>query len=377
MNKKILGMYFIMLTSLQAEQTGICCVPVADLTVSPMATLYPTVPPKKWDTLLGLCPINAHEHSVPRMSQLLLNEPVIVLDATDNEYKIQTLDQSYGTERFTHNSIFWTAKQNILIRPHREKTTVVYSIRPLTIPELECTISAGTGFTFIKKLENNEAYLCSSLHPMTKKVVSFSMDQKNCCMPYKDKAKQKQAFIQLVRYWAQQTPNKIPYVLGGSSIIDSVAPEAFETRNLDPRKNYKVYIRPVMAPPYAGIDCAHLIFLAARISGIPLKSTNTIGLANTLIPFKKTDTIEAGDIALWKGHVIIITDPEKGLLTEARGYGAQYGIVQEIAFEEQFKDIKNSNDLLIAYWHKMPIIRLNKAGQEVQSITDLRLYKLP
>lgn len=176
--------------------------------------------------------------------------------------------------------------------------------------------------------------------------------------------------MQLIRYWAQQEPKKIPYVLGGSSIVETAIPDDFLLQK-------EGYERPSVSSLRAGLDCAHLVFLAARMSGIPIKSTNTLGLAKTLQPFKETDTLEAGDILLWKGHVVIITDPDKGLLAEARGYGSGYGVIQEIPFKETFKEVQESNDLIDAYRHRKSLTRLDKNGKKEQTITSLSLYKLP
>ena len=73
----------------------------------------------------------------------------------------------------------------------------------------------------------------------------------------------------------------------------------------------------------------------------------------------------------------MISDIQKGLLIEARGYNHGYGILQEIPFFEQFQNIFSTQDLKDAYLHKTPINRLNKAGEIVQKINDLQIMKLP
>lgn len=364
-------------TRSNAPHYGICCVPVADLTIEPITSLSHHLLPEQRCAQQLLGP-SYNNHSVTRINQLLLNEPVIILNETDYEYKIQTIDRAYSTAIHTYNSTYWVEKYAITPTSTAPCTNqdALFLIRPYYIPELGVTVSAGTKL-FLKKTKTNH-YLATCIHPKTYKLTTCTIAQSLCCRPYKNPQKQRLAFVQLIRFWAQQHPEKIPYVLGGSSIKDTVIPSLFSLRTMGSEKNASTgYWREQLDCPYTGLDCSHLVYLAARMTGIPIKTTNTIGISKECRLFTKHDTLEAGDLALWKGHVIIITDPENGLCAEARGYDSGYGVVHEIPLDEQLKGIKTGNDLVTTYFSGNPITRLKKYGEFEKVITDMRLYKLP
>lgn len=360
-----LGLFFPLYSNIQP---GICCVPIADLTMQRPQSEKPI-------GTIGMAPETDYNSTLNRVSQLCLNDPVFITEEKNNHYIVTVPGRYYGTSPTKKNNSFWIEKQAITRREHEiHAHKRVYTLIPLFIPELACTISAGTCFTL--HTDSSDHYMCSSIHPPTKKEIKVLLPKKYCCLPYKNPQDRRAAFVKIVRYWAQQKPKKIPYVLGGSTIIDLCTPNNF-TLAPSSRKNNKVYMRPEAQPPYTGLDCAHLVFLAARTSGISITGTNTLALMQELKPLGMREYPQAGDIALWKGHVIIITDTKKGLLAEARGYPSGYGIVQEIPFSEQFKNIATTDQLVNAYRTKKPIMRLNKEGRGVQIITDLKLYKLP
>ncbi len=345
MKKRIILALVCSIQAVHSTQEAVCCVPFIDL------NLMPTIRNKITE----------------RFSQLLLNDPVIIEDATAHRYKIKNSAMAYGAGKGISNS-YWVDKSAIQFVNEKSAIKRAFFIRPLFIPEIKTTVSTGTLLRIAD--ESSATYIGWMIDPASKQYVSCAIEKKNCCIPYDDPGKQKQAFLQLIRYWAQQQPEKIPYALGGSTIISTINPHT--------QPHQKVYTKGLCLDDASslctGIDCAHLIYLASRISGVPLKTTNTIGLKKELIPFTKQDVLEAGDIALWKGHAVIITDPAQGLIAEANGY---YGFVHEIPFSQAFAGIKTANDLLSAYHTGKPITRLNRFGKSIELITDMKLYKLP
>ncbi len=375
---RLLIVYSIMHTpvALTTSTTyGVCCVPVADLTVKPLAAdPYTTAYTHGARLQVG----NYKKHTIARISQLLLNDQVIVAQTTDTEYKIQTIDQAYANATHTYNTTYYVDKQAIALTTQAplKKAEKVFLIRPYFVPELGTTLSAGTGFAVVNTTANQ--YIVTSVHPETLKNTTCTLSKQVCCKPYKNSQKKRTAFVQLVRFWAQQAPDKIPYVLGGSSILQTAPPTDFTLHSFGlSHFSIKAYHRTALTYPYTGLDCAHLVFLAARMTGVAITTTNTLGQNKECKLFTKNDTLEAGDLVFWKGHVIVITDPQAGLLAEARGYGAGYGIVHEIPLQEQFQGIRTGNDLVTAFFNKTPITRLNKQQEVEQIITDLRIYKLP
>ena len=187
------------------------------------------------------------------------------------------------------------------------------------------------------------------------------------------------AFISHLKSWAHPVSGKIPYVFGGNSIQTFYKPTAFTYKEFvfqDKKKTFYHRDKKDKAAPCAGIDCSHLVARAAHIAGIPYFARNTTTIMKDLSPLTKKDTVENGDLLVWKGHVAILSDIEKGLLIEDRGYSHGYGIVHEIPFSEQFKNITTIAQLKDAYFNNRPIIRLNKKGEKVETIYNLQIMKL-
>ena len=111
------------------------------------------------------------------------------------------------------------------------------------------------------------------------------------------------------------------------------------------------------------------------MAGLPYTFKTTAMLEKYGKLFKRSDTIQNGDLIWIKGHVVIITDKDNNLVTEAAGYESSGGKVQTITIEKMFKDIYTLNDLLDAYYKKKLVTRLDRFGKDFKE-SPVKLFKL-
>ena len=173
----------------------------------------------------------------------------------------------------------------------------------------------------------------------------------------------------------------VPYVIGGASISTFITKNTFSlTPSTHTHQKSRYYTRHTntCSPEYplTGSDCTHLVLRAAQLAGIPFTAGNSLAQLQELKKFSDLDNPEPGDLIYWKGHVAIISDTTKNLLIEARSYQDGYGVILEIPYNQELKDIFTTNDLVRAYHDKKEITRLHKSGKKCQTIHKIMLLKL-
>ena len=119
-----------------------------------------------------------------------------------------------------------------------------------------------------------------------------------------------------------------------------------------------------------------MIARAAQMCEIPYFCKNTTTIERCLTPLSKDNKPIPGDIIWIPGHVMVIADLANNTLIEARGYKHGYGKVHEIPLNEEFKGINTYHDLINAYHNNKAIIRLDRNGNEQETIINLKLLQL-
>jgi hypothetical protein len=397
MKKRILFL-FLVKTFLQAAPNAFCCVPVADLLSTSMREIK-----KQKSPILTYQDMPYYDigYLCPRACQLLFNEKVEIIEQQGDEVKVRLSHLYYKTTISNKKqTYYWTQKKNIMRfseiskyehlkfpnTPSFTSQTIDHNnIITLTLPykntKTDMHFSAGTRFIKNKKQKRAGYITTECFNPKTKQSHPFMIPEKMCewGLPTSAEARRK-VFISQLKSWAHPVSGKIPYVFGGASIQTFCEPDLFTCKRFtfnDKKKRFYLREKSNKEVPAAGIDCSHLVSRAAHIAGIPYFLKNTTTIIKDLNPLTKKDTIEDGDLLVWNGHVAIISDKDKGLLIEARAYNHGYGIVHEIPFDAQFKDIKTITQLEDAYFNKKQITRLGKSGKKVGTIYDLQIMKFP
>ncbi len=378
-----------------APQKGICIVPVADLLsqkVIPQAgqsvlDCYQAIPLSE-NPPLKLC---------TRVTQLLYNQEVTILGKEKGQLYIETpywhLKKPTSSCPSSKNDRFWTLASNIKplsaltqeeqttipdpVRSHSKRPTIILK-NPFECPQTGLTYSVGTRFVITQ--EDDAAYTVSLYDLTEKEMVTCNIPASLCIKEVPLSPKEKRTlFVKMIREWAHPHNGFIPYVLGGTSIGKLPADDRFIEKKVG---NFFlpsiIHKRPTYTDyPYNGVDCIGLIRLASLVSGTPLYATNSTSLSSILQKLPAGSLPENGDLVYWKGHMAIISDVDKGLLIEARGYNHGYGIVQEIPYQEQFHLIHTTDDLVKAS-HKHSLLgRFDKRGIKRETVHNLTIYKLP
>lgn len=366
------------------DYNGFCSVPIADLIGAPIESFFKTKDVKRAYTQIPYGDKRGN-FSCPRIAQLLLHEPVIILEKKGAEIKIKVPYLNYPSGKTTHDT-YWTLASNIttltptlkksLPTYHKQRTITLR--KPIYNPETNQTYCTGTRFIKTDQKQTKEQYSVYLYHPQKKEMVFAHIPAQSCLDTPKTKKDAKRLVLELCKEWAHQKKGCIPYVFGGSSVSMPVKEQKHETIQASFTKKRSIfYERSPKSSPRPGVDCARMFTRALQMAGIPFYATNTKGFKEALRPLKPHEKIEAGDFILWKGHIAMISDVKKSLHIEARSYDDGYGKVHEIPLSEQLKEIKTIDDLKEAYLSKKRLTRLNKDGKKSHFIYDMGIFKLP
>lgn len=390
-----------------ASQKAVICVPVADLLGQPIATIFPDTSAEQSYNSIGMCGTQITSPlSCPRLHQLLYNDIVDVVKETDDEVCIQISHAYYLTTSSTiPQNQYWTLKKNIcylnristfpipitsLPNPIDFSDTnhgALYNTETVTLTEphyyskLKITFSAGTRFarttTPLKKRASNIDVFIIDYISMKQQIIKIPLTK---CMFNRDNQTKEQRiteFVYLLKKWAHCKKGHIPYVWGGTSFRQPVHGNFKEITKTSCKGDYSFYeYEKNIQQPKSGFDCSGLILRAAQICGIPYFCKNTATIAQCLPPLSINDKLNAGDLILIKGHVMIVSDIAKNLLIEARSYGHGYGKLHEIPLNQVFDNIETYNDLWNAYKEKKVIKRKDKDGKIRDSFTNLQLFSM-
>lgn len=399
MRQKILIFLFFITTQLYCETfpyKAFCHVPVADLfTTIPSAQHIALNNP--WDEQFPPAFV------YPRVSQLLFNEQVLVTEKRDNYAHVNVVNWFYMPhESDSKITDYWikadtltpllqipSTQQKSLPQPLSYKIQNLYNDKvvtlkfPYTINGI--TYSAGTRFTFSyyskdKSKIHVPIYNDKIRNFTTRSIPTAYLQYTRLTLPQE----KRNLFISLVKEWVSNQKEFFPYVLGGASIItpctstDTITSKIATVGN----REKKFYYRSCNYSCPVGIDCSHLVARAAQIAQIPIFARNTATLLKTTKGLQTHESLQNGDLILWKGHVLIVSDVAHNLAIEARGYHNGYGKVHEVPLSVLFKNAPTYQKLLELYFNQnsklnvQPLIGLNKAGNVVKRITDFKIVSL-
>lgn len=351
-------------------------------------------------------PFSGSGESCWRIHQLLFNEMVTVLEERGAEVKVRISNFYYVRQNeSSYQDTYWMLKKNLLFLDsaskkgdlskfpspisYLEKRTrsnkdqnVVTLKKPFFDPVTKKTYSAGTRFQAHPNQNFEESfdkgYFNIYLYDQDKKkLVSSKIPKLHCIRNYFQRPEEQvQNFVQVLRSWSYQKEGFIPYVLGGFSWTKNCEKDQYRTKK-DPDTDELYFHRDEWdAPTKFGFDCVGIIGRAAQICEIPFFYKNTLTLSKHLDPIKKGEHPKEGDLIVYPGHVMVITNLEKSLIVEARGYLNGQGKVREVPIHEIFLGIKNFNDLEQFYHEKKPVSVLNIEGNVIMITKGLKILKL-
>lgn len=385
-----------------ANQPALVIVPVADLVGAPIQTFHLGKTIKESYAKINICgsPPTPTQGS-PRIHQLLLHEQVEIISENGDEVCI-IIPQIFFITHTLHKpqALYWTLKKNLLTLKKLDATAydkipasptykkpqeiaevknTIVLFKPFYDPITQQTLSAGTRF-IIDSNKTFENYF--SVYVFDRKATTFKttlVPKKIAILIQKHSIQDSIAcFVKLLQQWAHCINGPIPYVWGGCSFTHCCNHEFVERkRKLITGTQISVFERlGCTENPFTGLDCAGLITRAAHICGIPYYFKNTYTLAHYLKSLSIDQHLQEGDLIWIPGHVMIVSDIPNNKIIEARGYSSNYGIVHEITLNQMFKGINTYDDLIKAYHHQTPLMRLNKDGDEVEEIKKYKILKL-
>jgi cell wall-associated NlpC family hydrolase len=402
--KFILPLFAVLFLHLpvHTNQSALVIVPVADLVGAPIQTFQLGKTIKESYAKINICGgTPTPTQGSPRIHQLLLHELVEIVSEDGDEVCI-IIPQIFFITHSLHKpqAMYWTLKKNLLTlkklnETEREKipaspsyktpkaitqvqnTIVIF--KPFYDPVTQQTLSAGTRF-IIDMSKTFEHYFSAFVFDRKTSSFKTTLIPKKIAMTIQKHTVHDSitCFVKLLQQWAHCINGPIPYVWGGCSFTHCCNHEFVERKKkLITGAQISVFERPdCTEKPLSGLDCAGLITRAAHICGIPYYFKNTYTLAHYLKSLSIDQHLQEGDLIWIPGHVMIVSDLANNKIIEARGYSSNYGIVHEITLDQMFKDINTYDDLIHAYRHQTPLMRLNKEGDEVEEIKRYKILKL-
>ena len=381
-----------------ATQKAVVCVPVADLIGQPLSTIYAEKNSSEAYQSLAVCSgkLNTTK-SCPRLHQLLYNDIVEIIKTEKNEAYIKISQAFFITpSSSTPQNCYWTLKSNLKTFDELHNNNISTNHIPIALnfndttnnnkniitltqphydPHTQVMFSAGTRFVQIPSHTKKKVkvyvidYNTLQMHHITlpsEKCVFSSTQTKEVCI---------QSFITLLQKWAHQQQGFIPYVWGGTSFTYTNNTPFQEITHNNPSP-YSFYQYNNDAHLFKhGFDCSGLILRAAQIVGIPYFYKNTTTIKKYLSPLTPDTPLSNGDLILIK-HVIVVSDIEKNLLIEARGYEHGYGKLHETTLSTVFDGINTYAELCDAFFNKKTIHRKDIHGTVKDSFPDFQILKI-
>lgn len=381
---------------------AICIAPIVDLLSDSVKEINPFQSVESQYATIPYSP-ELEDLSCLRVFQAIFNETVDILEETDEEIKVQINTVFFKIDRrnFQKNA-YWALKKNFkkidelknanfnldLLPESIDCNTVDFNKKPnqkiitLKLPFHDCITnniySAGTRFVYKEKID--QYYVVFIYDNNINKIVETKITE-TICIDFKNIsfAKKVENFISLLKLWANLPKKFIPYVWGGSSMQHLYVHNNFKLihgYDIDGNRANFYTRKDQSENPCSGFDCSTLIARATQMCQIPYFFKDSITILKHLKPLTEDDTIEAGDLIWFPGHVIVVSDIKNNLIIEARGYKSGHGKVHEIPISKMFKDIKNFNDLLDYHLNNRQLLLINKAGNVSARLDNFKILKL-
>jgi len=419
-------------TTIFYAKKAFVAVPVTDLVGSPVKSDSSVSKFKIYETF----PLESQKGTFycKRIHQLIFNEVVDVIDETNYEIKIKIPNCFYVDSQGIKQTTYWARKSDFITfdqlikhnlqtshipkpihynnnishketHSFRKKIKSVYknlknwisrskqhtpqptdqNYVTLTFPfydkKTKQTFSTGTRFVKASK-QNNQKY--TQVYIFDKRNNTFTTtlmpQEKLYNNTQKSNAEKKAAFVRLLKKWANHYNGFIPYVWGGCSFTHLCKKNTIKTVLLNKKKNNKrvqVYTRPDFPhKPIPGFDCSGLVLRAAQICNIPYFCKNTTTIKKSLSQVNSYKNLKNGDLIVYSGHVIIISDKKHNKILEARTNEFGTGKVHEIALSKAFHNIQSYQDLFALKKEKKTLDRIDNKGKIRQKIKDFSIVSL-
>lgn len=386
-----------LITSLISAYPALIITPVADLVGAPLQALHATHDIEERYRQLPLNTIKDCK-TPQRLHQLLFNEIVEVLEEHEEQIKVRVPYLFYlSAKQSAPQDVYWTLKKYTiplsqiaaigalktipLQHNYQTKTLAPYTrptaalIEPWHDEKLQTTFSFGTRFALHALHQTTVEVWRYNYKTRTNERVSLpkSMVLIQTYIPQKQDAIN--AFVGLLRRCCTNQHGMVAYVLGGCSFTRRTAQLPFRATKKHEKCTHSFYARSDDTATKNGFDCSGLITRCAQMAGVPYFYKNTF-TAQACLPQIGVTKPAAGDLIWIPGHIMIISDVEKNLLIEARGYQHGYGRVHEMPLNKVFKDIETFDELHHISATKKPAVRLDHAGQEQDWYSDIKILSL-
>jgi len=401
----LVGLYIIQFIFSETHgEKALVVVPIADLVGQSMNNTY------KLDNSMEKykkIPLEGQRGSLacPRVHQLIFNEIIDILETNNNEVKININNVFYITNngKPEPKRTFWGQKKDFVTFGELKKNKIDISLIPTPIQfcdnsanktnkknivtlkfpfcdkKTKQKFSAGTRFT-IKNLTSVDYY---TAFVFNKKIFTFDeiTIPKQLCMlnSPKNSSHARNNFTSLISQWSHRTDGFIPYVWGGCSFIQTCPKNLIKKKMIEDEKgrvsivfsrnNYK-------HDPSPGLDCSGLVWRAAQICNIPYFYKNTVTIDHYLKSINSIENIENGDLILYKGHVMIISDVKNNKVIEASTHDYGWGKIHEIPLHKAFQNIHTYKELFNNMKNQKILYRIDRKGKITREIKNFRLLKL-
>jgi hypothetical protein len=382
----------LIITSYLHPQRAWICVPVADLVGQRMETVSTK---KCQDAYFDMPFYGKGNWACPRIGQALFGQEVDLEKCEDHESLICIKNLYYLVNGKKQNR-YWTLQKNIITEdtlhsaginthylppPINFESDKRFSKDVITLIKPWKEFSAGTRFIRRPHSDTDSSYGIWLFDVRNMRMMETAIPKKSA-LPYNPSlsAQEKRScFIKLIKQWADPKNGFIPYVWGGFN-IRSTCKSAIFTCTQNESQIIIDRIEKQHEYPKSGLDCSGLVALAAQCCSIPYYFKNTTTISQSLNMLTANETIAAGDLIVFPGHVIIISSLNPARIIESRGYTlkkytSSCGKVHELNLDKVFQGIETIDQLRQTFLKRTALKRRDGYGH-IQLIPKWQILKL-